>query len=99
MTLPSLNLWSELLVWQIEALQHEECVILEAEAEVKARNLHPRGPNLHLTVLSILPLVFSNGRLHYDIFKADITMDNAFLVKPLESFCQVADALCNVLNS
>ena len=98
MSLPCLNLWCEFLARQIEALNHEESVIFEAKAEVKARDLHLEAPHSYFALLNIIPLVVSNvGRLHYDIFKTDVTMDYTFPVKPLESFCQAFDTLCNVV--
>ena len=96
MSLPCLNLRCELFTRQIKALRHDVSVIFEAKGEVKARNLHLDASYNCLTLLSI-PLVFSNDRFRYDVFKAHISMDNAFPVKPLKSICQAPDTLCNII--
>ena len=97
---PSHNFRCKLSAIEIKALLHLEKVFFQAKCKVKARNLHLVAPLscLTFTPVSGIPCVFSNGRSRDDIFKTDVPMNNALVVEPLKSFCQLLDTFRNALH-
>ena len=93
---PCRDLWCKLSACQVEALRHLKTVILQAKSEVKARDLQLDA--LVKFLASIVSPVFSHEGLCNDILKADVSMNDAFLVETLKGFCKLLDTLDNIIN-
>ena len=64
---------------QVKALSHLKTVIFQAKGEVKARDLQLEA--LINLLASCISIFFSHEGLCNDIFKADISMNDAFRVE------------------